>query len=99
MMLGSEEHHIVDQAWVAPASNLSVTFNIFASLVTIWNKRNFGNTFYRKNRILAGLNGIQCVLASNPLESLSRMEKAVREDYFNVLKLEEDFWGLKSRVG
>uniref|UniRef100_A0A2N9IKD9 CCHC-type domain-containing protein n=1 Tax=Fagus sylvatica TaxID=28930 RepID=A0A2N9IKD9_FAGSY len=44
------------------------------------------------------LNGIQCALASNPSESLSRMEKALKEDYFKVLRLEEDFWALKSRV-
>jgi hypothetical protein len=91
--------NIVDQTWVVPAPNLSVTFNTFASLVTVWNKRKFGNIFHRKNRILARLNGIQCALTSNPLESLSRMEKALREDYFNILRLEEDFWTLKSRVG
>ena len=30
---------------------------------------------------------------------LSTLEKCLREDYFNILKLEEDFWALKSRVG
>jgi hypothetical protein len=79
--------------------NIVLTFNTFASLVTVWNKREFGNIFHRKNRILARLNGIQCALASNPSESLSRMEKALKEDYFNVLRLEEDFWALKSKVG
>jgi hypothetical protein len=54
--------------------------------------------FTKKNCILARLNGIQCALASNPSESLSRMEKALKEDYFKVLRLEEDFWALKSRV-
>ena len=90
---------IVDQAWAVPSNNLSSTFATFTSLVTDWNKREFGNIFHRKNRILARLNGIQCALASNPSDSLSRLEKALREDYFNVLKIEEDFWALKSRVG
>uniref|UniRef100_A0A2N9H5A8 CCHC-type domain-containing protein n=1 Tax=Fagus sylvatica TaxID=28930 RepID=A0A2N9H5A8_FAGSY len=90
---------IVDQAWAVPAPNLSVTFNTFASLVSVWNKREFGNIFKKKNRILARLNGIQCALVSNPSESLSRLEKTLREDYFKVLRLEEDFWALKSRVG
>uniref|UniRef100_A0A2N9GVI8 Reverse transcriptase domain-containing protein n=1 Tax=Fagus sylvatica TaxID=28930 RepID=A0A2N9GVI8_FAGSY len=53
----------------------------------------------RKNRILARLNGAQCALAANPSESLFRIEKNLREDYFNILKIEEDFWALKSRVG
>ena len=91
--------NIMDQAWAVLAPNLSATFNTFASLVTVWNKCEFGNIFHRKNRILARLNGIQCALASNPSESLSRMEKALREDYFNILRLEEDFWALKSKVG
>jgi ribonuclease HI len=95
----SDFPNIVDQAWAVPSLNLSNTFNIFASMVTVWNKREFGNIFHRKNRILARLNGIQCALASNPSESLSRIERTLREDYFNVLKLEEDFWALKSRVG
>jgi hypothetical protein len=95
----SEFPKVVEQAWATPAPNLSVTFDIFASLFIVWNKLNFGNIFQRKNRILARLNGIQCVLSSNSLESLFKIEKSLREDYFKVLKLEEDFWALKSRVG
>ena len=30
---------------------------------------------------------------------MSRLEKSLREQYLNILNLEEDFWALKSRVG
>ena len=90
---------VVEKAWATPALNLSITFTIFAALVTVWNKSKFGNIFHRKKRILARLNGVQCTLTSRPLESLYRLEKSLREDYFTILKLEEELWALKSRVG
>ena len=43
--------------------------------------------------------GVQGALSSNPSDSLSRLEKSLREQYLNILNLEEDFWALKSRVG
>jgi hypothetical protein len=90
---------VVEKTWATPAINLSFTFAIFAALVSAWNKSKFGNIFHRKKRILARLNGVQCALTSNPSESLYRLEKSLRDDYFIVLKLEEELWALKSRVG
>jgi hypothetical protein len=90
---------VVEKAWATPALNLSIAFAIFAALVTAWNKSKFGNICHKKKRILARLNGVQCTLTSRPLESLYRIEKSLREDYFIILKLEEELWALKSRVG
>ena len=42
---------------------------------------------------------MQCALTARPSESLYRIEKSLREDYFVILKLEEELWALKSRVG
>ena len=42
---------------------------------------------------------MQCALTSSPLESLYRIEKSLREDFFVILKLEEELWALKFRVG
>uniref|UniRef100_A0A2N9HIV3 CCHC-type domain-containing protein n=1 Tax=Fagus sylvatica TaxID=28930 RepID=A0A2N9HIV3_FAGSY len=86
-------------AWASPASNLAGTFAIFTALVSAWNKLVFGNIFQRKKRVLARMSGVQGALASNPSDSLSRLEKSLREQYLNILNLEEDFWALKSRVG
>uniref|UniRef100_A0A2N9HXU9 CCHC-type domain-containing protein n=1 Tax=Fagus sylvatica TaxID=28930 RepID=A0A2N9HXU9_FAGSY len=90
---------VVEKAWATPALNLSITFSIFAALMSAWNKSKFGNIFHRKKRILARLNGVQCALTSRPSESLYRIEKSLREDYFVILKLGEELWALKSRVG
>uniref|UniRef100_A0A2N9J7P9 CCHC-type domain-containing protein n=1 Tax=Fagus sylvatica TaxID=28930 RepID=A0A2N9J7P9_FAGSY len=90
---------VVEKAWATPALNLSITFAIFAALVTAWNKSKFGNIFHRKKRILARLNGVQCSLTARPSESLYRIEKSLREDYFTILKLKKELWALKSRVG
>uniref|UniRef100_A0A2N9ERH6 CCHC-type domain-containing protein n=1 Tax=Fagus sylvatica TaxID=28930 RepID=A0A2N9ERH6_FAGSY len=90
---------VVEKAWATPALNLSIIFSIFAALVSAWNKSKFDNIFHRKKRILARLNGVRCALTSRPSESLFRIEKSLREDYFVILKLDEELWALKSRVG
>jgi hypothetical protein len=90
---------VVEKVWATPVLNLSITFSIFAALVSAWNKSKFGNIFHRKKHILARLNGVQCALTSRPSKSLYSIEKSLREDYFVILKLEEEFWALKSRVG
>jgi hypothetical protein len=51
---------VVEKAWATPALNLSITFAIFAALVSAWNKSKFGNIFHRKKHVLARLNGMQC---------------------------------------
>uniref|UniRef100_A0A2N9F8F6 RNase H type-1 domain-containing protein n=1 Tax=Fagus sylvatica TaxID=28930 RepID=A0A2N9F8F6_FAGSY len=52
-----------------------------------------------KKRILARMNGAQNALALNPTESLSRLERSLREEFSSILQIEEEFWALKSRVG
>lgn len=39
---------VIAQAWALPSTNLSETFHHFTSLVTAWNKLNFGNIFKKK---------------------------------------------------
>ena len=91
--------NVVIRASASPVSNLAGTFAIFTALVSVWNKLVFGNIFQRKKRVLARMSGVQGALASNPSDSLSRLETSLREQYLNILNLEEDFWALKSRVG
>ena len=90
--------NVVIKAWAYPSPNLLSTLEVFTSLVTAWNKNTFGNIFNRKNRILARMNGLQHSLSSNPSASLVSLEKSLREEYSTILKLEEDFWALKSRI-
>uniref|UniRef100_A0A2N9FT32 CCHC-type domain-containing protein n=1 Tax=Fagus sylvatica TaxID=28930 RepID=A0A2N9FT32_FAGSY len=48
------------------------------------------NLPWRKKRVLARMSGVQGALASNPSDSLSRLEKSLREQYLNILNLEEN---------
>ena len=41
---------------------------------------------------------MQCALATNPSETSTRLERSLRMEYVNILKLKENFWALKSRV-
>uniref|UniRef100_A0A2N9FPJ3 CCHC-type domain-containing protein n=1 Tax=Fagus sylvatica TaxID=28930 RepID=A0A2N9FPJ3_FAGSY len=82
-------------AWTSPAPNLAGTFAIFTALVSAWNKLVFGNIFQRKRRVLARMSGVQYALASNPSDSLSRLEKSLKEQYHNILNLEGGFLGPK----
>ena len=96
-------HHdfpdIVDKAWSLPATNLSMFIVYFTSLVLSWNKHTFGNIFQRKKRVLARINGAQRALSHYPSLTLISLEASLRKEFHDILKLEEDFWALKSRVG
>ena len=64
----------------------------------IWNKECFGNIFHIKNKVLARLKGTQTAICSNPSHFLLKLEKELTAEFHHILKLEEDFWALKSRT-
>lgn len=70
----------------------------FIRKVRKWNSEVFGNLFARKRRVLNRLSGTQRALASNPSESLLRLEKWLIEEYSSILLQEEEYWALKSRI-
>ena len=45
---------VVKKAWATPALNLSITFAIFAALMTAWNKSKLVTFFIGKNVFLLG---------------------------------------------
>ncbi|XP_075111507.1 uncharacterized protein LOC142181829 [Nicotiana tabacum] len=71
--------------------------NIFKVNVTTWNRLVFGNIFYKKNHILARLNGIQKSNAYPFSTFLQNLEANLQAKFSVILKREEDFW-IKSRV-
>jgi hypothetical protein len=89
---------VVANAWSDHTVNLPVHVNKFIDLVLFWNKHTFGNIFQRKKRILARITGAQRALTNHPSSSLVSLERTLREEFNSILKLEEDFWALKSRV-
>ena len=68
-------------------------------MVKSWNKHGFGNIFQRKSRILARIAGTQRALALHPSCSLISLDKTLKMEFQTILRLEEEFWALKSRVG
>lgn len=58
----------------------------------------FGNIFVRKKKIAARLTGIQVGISNRLSQSLIDLEKDLRREYAEVLRIEEKFWIMKSRV-
>lgn len=58
----------------------------------------FGNIFSRKKKIEARLRVIQLALSNRPSQSLIDLENDLKGEYAEVLKIEEEFWIMKSRV-
>ncbi|XP_070010645.1 uncharacterized protein [Nicotiana sylvestris] len=88
--------NIVDKCW--SNKHLLEAVNYFEHEVTRWNNEVFGNIFHKKRRLLARLNGIQSSdkYTSNPF--LQQLESTIVNEYNNVLRMEEDFWKLRSRI-
>ena len=58
----------------------------------------FGNIFVRKKKIAAKLTGIQVSISNRLSQYLIDLEKDLRREYAEVLRIEEKFWIMKSRV-
>ena len=58
----------------------------------------FGNIFVRKKKIAAKLTGIQVSISNRLSQYLIDLEKDLRREYAEVLRIEEEFWIMKSRV-
>ena len=58
----------------------------------------FGNLFARKRRVLARLNGAQKALSSGPNQFLVQLERDLISEYSEIMRQEEEYWGLKSRL-
>ena len=70
----------------------------FVAKAKEWNKNHVGNIFHRKQRLGARLKGIQSTLADRPSSSFIELEKGLRAEYLEVLRLEEEFWSMKSHI-
>ena len=85
------------KAW-SRDENLSASIVSFMNEATHWNKNQFGNIFGKKMRLMARLNGIQRVLASNPSSYLIALENQLQNELELVLSQESKLWALKSRI-
>lgn len=70
----------------------------FTDMVQEWNSFTFGNIFKRKKKIFARLNGIQSSFNYPASQFLHNLKHQLKLVFNHILKLEEDFWKLKSRI-
>jgi len=87
---------VVTNSWIEN-DPLKLNVEKFIADVKIWNREVFGDIFHRKKRIEARLRGIQTSIADRQNEYLLNLECQLRQEYFEVLQYEEEFWSVKSR--
>ena len=88
---------VVYEAW-SNSPTLQQVVMSFSQKASNWNKFHFGNLFQRKKRVLARLKGIQESLATSSNIYLVNLEKKLRVEFLELVKLEEEFWAMKSRI-
>lgn len=72
--------------------------NSFTAFIKKWGNDHFGNIFREKKLLLARINGIQKSPYLSSSSFLQSLEKDLITNYNNILKLEEDYWKLRSRI-
>ncbi|OMO53258.1 reverse transcriptase [Corchorus capsularis] len=88
----------VHNCWNRSDHNLSQKSSEFVSAVRVWNRETFGNVFIKNKKLLARIQGIQKALCDHHNSFFVDLEKELIKDYNVVLKDEEEFWKMKSRV-
>lgn len=82
------------------ANNVSFPHVItnFKDSTVEWARVNFGNIFKQKKKILSRLQGIQNLTKYCNIIFLQNLEHQLIKDFNRILKVEEDFWKLKSQI-
>jgi hypothetical protein len=78
-------------------ADLPHALEVMTAQLKRWNKDVFGNIFMRKERVLAGLGGVQQALAVKGNSYLNRLENQLLTKYHQILRQEEVHWYQKSR--
>ncbi|XP_028089100.1 uncharacterized protein LOC114289558 [Camellia sinensis] len=89
---------VIKNSWHDNTLPFSTCVNLFVANVKLWNKLSFGNIFHRKKHISSRILGVQKSLETHPSPFLFNLEKTLVKDFNDILKLEEEFWALKSRI-
>lgn len=77
---------------------LTKVITFFEVDVKVWNKKVFSNIFYRKNHILIRLAGIQKSPNYPHNLFLQNLEANLTKEYSEILRKEQEFWRLKSKI-
>ncbi|KAF7811300.1 reverse transcriptase [Senna tora] len=68
----------------------------FTTKIKDWNKKEFGDIFTKKRKILSRLQGIQRI--NNLIPFLTSLENQLSLEYQEILVLEEELWASKARI-
>lgn len=92
----SEFHNLIEANW---KRGETVTHNagVVATVLEKWNRERFGSIFKRKSKLLAGLEGVQRAISTNPHAGLIKLRKKIHEELEATLYQEEVWWFQKSR--
>ena len=88
---------VVRDAW-SNSPSLNQDLSTFSDKTNTWNRIVFGNLFHRKRRISTRLKGIQESLSIRPNDFLVELDRKLRLEYAEVVRLGEEFWAMKSRI-
>ncbi|XP_016469275.1 uncharacterized protein LOC107791689 [Nicotiana tabacum] len=91
-------HHPFSHVWHDNNDSLLPAITNFQTEVHDWNKNTFGNIFEKKCILLARLSGLQKSPHYPTSNFLHHLEADLICEFNNLLKLEEYFWTLKSRI-
>lgn len=89
--------NLVSSCWHSNAEYTSVMAS-FKNNAQKWNSTCFGNIFANKRKIIARIEGLQKMNLIHKKTFHHNLETNLIFDYNNILRQEEDFWKLKSRV-
>lgn len=70
----------------------------FIDNVKPWKDNTFGNIMGRKRKLLARLQGIQSSNSYATSSFLKNLELDLQHEFNDILKIEEDYWKLRSRI-
>ncbi|XP_019239455.1 PREDICTED: uncharacterized protein LOC109219450 [Nicotiana attenuata] len=82
----------------SPNSTLIPSTALFKAKAVSWNRDTFGNIFHKKRRLLARIARIQKSPHYPTSTNLQSLETQLIDELNSILKNEEDFWKLKSRI-
>ncbi|XP_019231008.1 PREDICTED: uncharacterized protein LOC109211873 [Nicotiana attenuata] len=89
--------NVISQAFAGQAPLIQSTVR-FQELASIWNHQVIENIFHKKKRLVARIHAIQNSPSYQFSSFLLQLENDLNEELNSILKNEEDFWKLKSRI-
>lgn len=89
---------IIKSAWDGENNILIVISSFQKKNVTTWNRNTFGNIFYKLKIIAKRLEGIHKSLHYGHSTFQTNLNEELIKEHNYLLKVEEDFWKLRSRV-